>query len=309
MADGGKPGSGKKVLSEGKTWKGVGDSGRPLREILYLDLGRITSYLSQLQEGLTEHLDQMRLDSKNESNPGLKLGVGLGINAELTIGGSGTVDAMLLMERKRQHHLALNILEEILEEQELIGGTAQNKVFLQIEGFPFFIDYQDISKRIADASTLREALESLSPKSKVNESETKHARNARLGAEKATRDRENNMFKNYSASLKAFGDRIDLFFSQEKVTATLERSAMLMTPELIEPLYGSPIRAKTTLIGLNMTKPHKEIPVLPGESIAETAVFIENLYVSKVTKAFNVDANYKKAVPIAIFIDVDSAKV
>lgn len=309
MAGGEKRVSGKKAPSEGQTWNSAGDSDRPLREILYLDLSRITSYLSQLQDGLTEHLDKVRLDSKNESNPGLKLGVGIGFSAELSIGGSGTVDAQLLMERKRQHHLALNILEEMLEKRELIGGAKQDKSFFRIEGFPFFIDYQDISKRIGDAATLRDALQSLSPKSELDEPESKHTRNARITAEKATRDRENNMFKNYSTSLKAFGDRIDLFFSQEKVTATLERNAMLVTPELIEPLYGSPIRAKTTVIGLNMTKPQREVSVLPGKSIAETAVFIENFYVSKVTKAFNVDADYKKVVPIAIFIDIDSASV
>lgn len=306
MPNAAKNSSGEKVKKDEPKWNGAGDSGRPLREILYLDLNRITSYLSQLQEGLAEHQDRLQLDSKSKSQPGAKFGANFGINAELNLGGASTVDALLLLERKRQHHLALNILEEVLEEREVIGREGETKPFLRVSGYPFFIDYSDISHRVGNAGKLREALEALAKQSTPQRSESKHDRNARIAAERSKRENEDRLFKNYASALEVFGDRIDLFFHEEKVTATLERNAMLVTPELIEPLYGSPIRAETTLIGLNMSKPHREVAPSPGKSIAETAMFIQNLYASKVNKALNADVGFKKMVPVAAYIEVDT---
>lgn len=152
------------MTKEPSSSRSDGDLDRPIREVIYLDLNRITSYLSQIHDGLTDYLDTTGATSKQEGSLGTQVQLGRGAAPfGVTFGRKDTLalDATTLVERKQEHHAVLTVLENILSRKDVMGHIDSGKPFVKNIGQPLFIDYPFIAKRLRGFKSLRAALQAI----------------------------------------------------------------------------------------------------------------------------------------------------
>ena len=270
---------------ESKKWNTENGHERPLREILYLDFNRITSYLSQLHNGLTEYFERVDSSSIDRKNPTAEAQAGGGVfplGVKFYRGGTENIDTFTTVQRQILHHAALGAFEDILEQRNILGELGSGKPFLKIVGNPFVIDYNKIVK---SARAVTE-----SPVVQQTEKEKFQAGVV------------------YSA-IEKLGQRMDVYFYNEKIAGALQRDFVLVDSEIIEVTYGIPIRAPTTLLALDMTASPVSIrvPEDPGGNIPRLALSFQQSNQDNMGKLETFDNEHTKVVPIAIFIDIDSS--
>lgn len=271
---------------ESKKWNGESGHDRPLREILYLDFNRITSYLSQLHNGLTEYFERVESSNKGRKNPTAEAQLGYGIfpaGVKFQRGGTDNADTFTTVQRQILHHAALGAFEEILEQRDILGGLDSGKPFLKVTGNPFFLDYQEIAKN--SRATVESPV------------------NTRTDEEKFQSDIV------YS-SFEQLGKRMDVYFYEEKIAGPLQRDFMLVESSTIEGIYGIPLRAPTTFLALDMTATpvSLELPSVTDGSTPYLAMTFQRTHQEYVGRLSTYDENHKKVAPIAVFIDIDSGK-
>ncbi len=257
---------------------------RPLREILYLDFNRITSYLSQLHNGLTEYFERVDASNVNKKNPTAEAQIGGGalpIGVKFSRGSTENIDTFTTVQRQILHHAALGAFEDVLAQRSILGEPGSGKPFLKIIGNPFIIDYSKIvksTKFITESPVIQQT------------------------------DEEKFQTKVVYSAMEKLGPRVDVYFYDEKIAGALQRDFLLIDSEVIEVAYGIPIRASTTLLALDMTGSPISIRVSEDNSgnLPALALFFQQTDQDNVGKLETFDDEHMKVIPIAIFIDIDS---
>lgn len=270
---------------EPKRWSTENGHERPLREILYLDFNRITSYLSQLHNGLTEYFERVDSSNVDKKNPTAEAQLGGGVfplGVKFLRGGTENIDTFTTVQRQILHHAALGAFEDILEQRNILGKPGSGKPFLKIVGNPFVIDYNKIvkgSKFVTESPVIQQT------------------------------DEEKFQAEVVYSTMEKLGQRMDVYFHNEKIAGALQRDFVLVDSEVIEVTYGIPIRAPTTLLALDMTASPVSIRVSENNSgnLPALALFLQQTNQDNVGKLETFDDEHTKVVPIAIFIDIDSA--
>ena len=293
-----------------------GTQSRPLREIIYLDLNKITSYLSQIQNGLTEYLERIKIAGAGETSHSSGIGFGGGavpFRADFKTGNQASIDATALIQRKQHHHAALSVLEDLLSEKHLIGTLDSNRPFVKHTGHPLLIDFKLLYNRFSRITEVRKALdhisnldesraESLAGLSKTQRKELDRSRAEALKKDDLT-------YKSFTTLFEEYGDRLDILFTEDNLTGVLNRGDLVLPPEHFQAVYGSPARIPLTLIGLNTTGGTEQEEVTIGapqgdEGMMYAFGFLMNEYNRLVGKQLFVSQSATSIVPIALFIDV-----
>lgn len=300
------------MTKESNSSKKDGDSDRPIREIIYFDLNRITSYLSQLHDGLTEYLDQTATASKQENKLGTRVNIGKGaFPLGVTLGHKDTAifDTTTLVERKREHHAALTVLEHVLTRKEILGRLHENKPFVKHVGQPLLVDYPYMAKRLRGFKELHPALDRMGKSGQIPT--TVDPREAKRRAETESKARAENQrkFDDFATIMEASGERLEFFYDEPRISVPLVRDFFQMPSEMIEHLYGSPARLPVTLVGLNITGEKKDIALEAGDNMATSTAFITNEYFRLVGKNFTYTDDFKRIVPIDLYIEADPGSV
>ncbi len=285
-----------------------GDLGRPIREIVYLDLNRVTSYLSQIHDGLSDYFDLTGTSSIQEGQQGTQFNVGRGaMPFGVTFGRKDTsvFDTTTLVERKRDHHAALTVLENVLERKDILGNIEAAKPFIKHVGQPILIDYPYIAKRFRSFKALRAALQAIADLDKEQSSNPKEQkiRTANQARERAETQKR---FDDFATVMEASEGRLEFFYDEPKITVPLVRDFLQLPSEMIEHLYGVPSRIPMTLIGLDVTGKETAVGLETGDNMAASTAFITNEYYRLVGKHFRYGDSYKKIVPIALYIEADA---
>lgn len=164
-----------------------------LREFIYLDFPKLTSYFAQIRDGLSEQKSRVHSKSfrdasstdeveQNTETVGsmegqlgdgpIKTLTGLEVSANLErtvgrtfkTGGDETekTEAEILIETKKLHHNIFRRVEEFLIEHDLIARTlAEDKPFFLIKGKASLLDYDAIIKQLDTFENLTHALKDL----------------------------------------------------------------------------------------------------------------------------------------------------
>jgi len=207
-----------------------GTPARPLREIVYFDLDRVSSYLSQLNDGLRDYRESIKNESKAEDSRGFGVKVGdgiwpLGFNAHS--GETNKLDATTLIERKHDHHAALTFLEDALKQRDVIGDLASGKPFVRHSGNPILIDYPFLAKRFSEVEKLQQALQTLA---------NPEGQTSTGGRKSKKADASDPRFKHFATVLESSEERIEIYFHNPVVVAPLLREALLIPAEMIQHL-------------------------------------------------------------------------
>lgn len=292
--------SNEKVKSDEPNLSGDGAPDRPLREILYFDLDRISSYLSQLKDGLRDYRERIKneIETENSGGWGAKAGGGvLPISFTANSGNANRLDATTLIERKRDHHAALMLLENTLIQRDVIGDLASGKPFVRHTGNPILIDYPFLARRFNEFEKLQKALQVIAdPEGQTNTG-------SRKSKKTSTTDPR---FKHFATVLESGEERLEMYFHDPVVVAPLLRGALLVPAEMVQHLYGSPTRITATLLGLKTTGQTAEVKLEAGTNMAQSTAFMANEYSRLVGKNFRYEADAEHVVPIAIYFEADT---
>lgn len=287
------------------------DLDRPIREVIYFDLNRVTSYLSQLQDGLVDYFEQTGASTEQESYQGSQVNLGRGAAPlGITFGRKDTsvFDTTTLVERKRDHHAALTVLENVLMRREILGDIESGKPFVKHVGQPLLIDYPYIAKRFRSFKTLQAALGAIGDLANEQPADPKEKDKNRKEQEKE-RAIAQKKFDDFATIMEAAEERLEFFYDEPKISVPLVRDFLQLPSEMIEHLYGAPIRTPMTLIGLDVTGDKKQEKLEVGDNMASSTAFITNEYYRLVGKNFRYSENYKRIVPIAYYLEADTGSV
>lgn len=281
---------------------------KPIREIIYFDLNRVTSYLSQIQDGLTEYFEQTGTSSKQEAQHGTQFQLGRGaapIGVTFGRKDSAIFDTTMLVERKKEHHAALTILEEVLRQKEVLGAIDDGKPFVKHIGHPLVIDYPYLAKRFRGFKKLQTALQGIADIGKEPLQETAQEGKKRSEREKKEKAEAFKKFEDFAEILEASEERLELYFDEPKIVAPLVRDFLQLPSEMIEHTYGSPSRNKMTLIGLDVTGEPRSLDLKVGDNMAASTAWMTSLFYSMVGKNFRYSDDYRRVIPIALYIETD----
>lgn len=319
--------------SSNSTESGTSDS-RPFREIIYLDLNRITSYLSQIQGGLTEYLERIRTQGVETTPDSTDFTIGGGpIPAAAAFRGrqETDIDTTSLIQRKRHHHAALNVLEDILVKRDLLGPYDEAKPFIRHEGRPLLVDYRLLRARLLRMADVQESLEVIS-RLKFDDQETEapplsnnQAKKLRAALQQERdktekkKKRLQETYEHFARVLDLYEDRLDIYFPNQEddpleelaLTGVIHRDNLVIPSEWFQAAYGSPTRIQVTMLALDTQhtgesgEDGKISIALPteGGGMGYAFAYLMNEFNNLVGEQYTI-ATAHSVVPIAVYIDL-----
>lgn len=307
-----------------------GIENRPLSEIIYLDIERLSSYLSQLEDGLKEY--EQKFEGKGKAETGQSWGFGLGgpspLNFNWGAGNTAGADATVVIEQKRRHHAALHILERVLKNEGLVGAIDEGKPFMHFSEHGRLLDYDALTAVYRDFTELRYSA------TYVGEHETqKVLREAQRGLghnalktydqrikdeqkkEAAEREREQKYYNHYAHVLGQYAGHLDVFFPDVELIGSIEERYLLVPKKRFGAFYGSPTRKKLTVLALDSDgSPAVKLLVAPDElersdeesaALRYVAAFLSQGLDESIGEALN-RSFMRPIIPIALYINLEA---
>lgn len=306
----------------------TGSTKPPLREIIYLDVPRITSYLSQLQGGLEEYRELMKTASQYESgsNVGFSFGGGV-IPAALNVNPTGTSssDAATELSRRTAHHAALTALETLLGEQDLIGATGSGRPFAKHSGYPMFMDYKYLANKFRNVADLLEGLAKVTAFQKAGPAgvdletasdkiriDTFNAAKSNVKRQRAIANQTQMMYDGYARVFDESAEQITIYYHEAPIAGALDPQHMLTSTALIFANYGIPTRAQVTTLALTLEgkTDHEQLiapdqlPEGKGRGVGYAAAFLTQTYT--VVRDSLGDTEATPVLPIAVYIELEN---
>jgi hypothetical protein len=296
-----------------------------LREILYLDIDRIGSYLSQIEDGLNEYQQNIEggADAETSQSWGMGLAGALPVHFNWGAGTQVEANTNLVIQQKRRHHAALHVFERAIERKGLLGGLGDQRPFVKLVDYAMLLDYavlKELFSRFTDLQyslsyagenveieNLRETAAGEGPKALSN---FDNKLNTSRKKTKAEAKRKQEYYDHYANVFREFGDQLDLVIPNQDVIGRIEREYLSVSPKFFTATYGAPTRKAVTVIGLDVAG-EAQVSDLKApdqedapEGMAYAAAFLMQSFYKTLGKTF-ASSGMHAIIPIALYMDLE----